>query len=234
MNNGVSFYNASTLIAVIGILVALTSAVFGYQALRPQRREIIEGLRSKRSLIPPGTADVIEVRHNNVVLSDPQIVDYYLSCRGRYDVNTEDFDQKRPIIVEFQKQIVADLTRPPPGKPPAVKYVVKEGKLKVGPDLLAKRQSYVFTLLFDGDPDPQDVKHHLIDTLVTDGGARHKRYTSLTIYSYLTALICCLAGLNFHFGLIGSQANTTAGIVLVMAAFALAILGSVWALKPVE
>ncbi len=220
---GVSLYDSITLgVAIIGLLVGVISAFFAYQALLPYRRNIIEGVDSKNVLLAPDAPGLIEVFYAGERITAPYLLEYRLRCQGRSDIKSEDFDQNRPIVVKFAKPIVADLT-----PLPRIDFMVKHGKLHVGPTLLKRGRSYVFTLLFDGDPLLPTVTDNLSNIRLTNRDSWQRIYRRRSVYAYLAALACVLVGLSLKFGIF-SQPNTAASLVLLASAYGPVFLGLVF------
>jgi len=221
---GVSLYDSITLgVAIIGLLVGVISSFFAYQALLPYRRNIIEGVDSKNVLLTTGAPGLVEVFCAGERITVPYLLEYRLRCQGRSDIKSEDFDQNRPIVVNFAKPIVADLT-----PSPKIGFMVKNGELHVGPTLLKRGGNYVFTLLFDGDPLLPTVTENLSNTRLTNRDSWWHIYQRRSVYAYLAALACILVGLNLKFGIF-SQPNTAASLILLASAYGPVFLGLVFA-----
>jgi hypothetical protein len=213
---GSPLYDTATLvIAVVGLLVAVLSAYFAYLAV-PRRREVHVRVASTDRLLTHVAAGTVEVRFNTTPVADPHVLRLALRCTGRTDVTSGDFDQGRPIVLTFARPVVADLT-----EAPVVPAVHGGDELRVGPGLLRRGTTYLFTLLFDGDPGPPSAIGHLVGAQVRTGTARPTA-SLRAAYAYLGSTAAGGAGTALHLsGAAGTEA--VVGTLLVVAAAALAL-----------
>ncbi len=98
-----------------------------------------------------GIAD-LEIRHDGRQLADPYLLEVTLTARGGRDIPSSAFDQGRSLVFDLGAGIVKVLqVRCSPAsslRPP----VTNEGSaLRVGPELVGRRQTTTISVLVDGD-----------------------------------------------------------------------------------
>jgi hypothetical protein len=157
---GGHFYTSGTFWAGAGVAVAIVFGIAGVWAVlysgNPKRRllysmPVVTPLLNDRPRMPRD----VEVRHAGQLLQSPHVVNIELVSRGRSDIQREAFDGGEPLCLDVGVPIVECLqvTTSPSDRPePLWKH--DGSKLLVGPSLIGKRQSTVFSLLVDG-PSPK-------------------------------------------------------------------------------
>jgi hypothetical protein len=132
----------------------------------------------------------LEVRCDGQVLADPRVLEIGLFNQGRLDIPTTAFDARKPLRLDVGATIVDVLsaaTVPANRAAPAVRF---EGSmLQIGPSLIPKLQTIIFSVLVDGpaprltcvepelvdvevDVRRQDGNHDLVGHLFGRRGAR--------------------------------------------------------------
>ncbi len=87
-------------------------------------------------------------------LTDPYVLEIDLAYRGRKVIKSEDFDKGRPFSIDVGVPIVDLLEMVfDPKEAPSPRVEVEETSLRIGPDLLRKRQAMTFVVLTDGPCD---------------------------------------------------------------------------------
>lgn len=112
----------------------------------------------------------LEVRRGDQILSDPYVLEVTLVNQGRRDIPSSAFDQGRPLTLDVGVPVLDVLkTTSSPGH--GLPSVTVEGTaLKIGPDLISRRQKISFSLLVDGpDPKLRCPPPHPIDIDVREG-----------------------------------------------------------------
>jgi hypothetical protein len=126
-----------------------------------------------------------------------------LVSRSRADIPSSAFDQNRPIIIDTGVSIVAPLPSDDQGSVPHVQY---EGSmLKIGPDLIGKRQEILFTLLADGPTPALSCEAHLVNVTVRQQPSAARAITKIGRI-FLVIVLCELAATFTLIGL-GVKAN---------------------------
>ncbi len=146
----------SALGAVAGVLGTIAIIVVTIWIGRPQRR-LLYWMPVSAPLLNAGQ-DVrgkLTVTRGNEILSEPQLLEIGLLNQGRLDIPTTAFDREKPLRLDVGEQIVEllDVTTVPANR--AVPDVQIDGStLLIGPSLIPKRETVVFSLLIDG-PEPR-------------------------------------------------------------------------------
>jgi len=167
---GGEFYTSGTFWAGAGVAVAIVFGIAGVWAVlrtgNPKRRlfysmPVATPLLNKR----PGMPRDLEVRRAGQLLKFPQVVNIELASKGRSDIQREAFDGGEPLCLDVGVPIVECLqvTTSPSDRPePSWKH--DGSKLLVGPSLIGKRQTTIFSLLIDGpSPELSPPRQSLID-----------------------------------------------------------------------
>ena len=140
----------------------------------------------------PDLSHELKVVYGDKKLDCPHIAQVELTSRGRRDIPREAFDDGNPIRLDVGAPIVECLSSAtsPSDRPDPV-CAIDGSTLLVGPSLIARRQTTVFTLLVDG-PSPQlrNPQQSLIDVrlLPADPGSRPERQR-MRLLAALGALI---------------------------------------------
>ena len=159
----------SALGAVAGVLGTVAIILVTVWIGRPRRR-LLYWMPVSAPLLNAGQ-DVrrrLEVRCGGKILSDPQVLEIGLFNQGRLDIPTTAFDARKPLRLDVGAPIIEVLssaTVPTNRAPPRVH--VDGTTLQIGPSLIPKRQTIIFSILVDG-PAPRltCVEPELVDVEV--------------------------------------------------------------------
>ena len=165
------WYASTDFLTVLGILatvlVGVLTAWISYIVATP-RYQLYYSLPLHTSLLAASTNAArkdIKIFHLDKELQDPHILKVRLISRSRGDIPSSAFDQERPVILDIGIPIVAML--PPDGEVGRLPKIEYDGSaLKVGPDLIGKRQEMVFTVLADGSDAKLSCESHLVNVRV--------------------------------------------------------------------
>lgn len=100
-------------------------------------------------------------------MQDPYILIVRLISRSRRDIPSDIFDQNRPIILDVGVPIIA-LLPSDDNNDPSPKFEYSGSVLKIGPDLIGRRQDMTFTILADGASARLESEAHLINGRVLE------------------------------------------------------------------
>jgi hypothetical protein len=122
----------------------------------------------------PGVERDLEVRHAGRLLTLPYIVNLEISGRGRQDISREAFDGGKPLRMGVGVEIVECLgVVSRPHDRPVPQWGVDGAELWIGPALIGKDQTIVFSLLVNGPvPRLSGPERSLIDVDVRLDDAR--------------------------------------------------------------
>jgi hypothetical protein len=85
------------------------------------------------------------------VIADPYVLEVALNYRGRRVIKSDDFDKGRPFCIDVGVPIIELLEKVfDPEEAPSPSVEVSGTALRIGPDLLRKRQAMTFVILTDG------------------------------------------------------------------------------------
>lgn len=125
-----------------------------WRVANPKRR-LLYGMPVATPLLNAGQ-DVrhgLEVRRGDHILTDPHVLEVTLFNQGRLDIPSSAFDRGRPLTLDVGVPVL-DILKTTTSPDHAVPTIDFDGTaLKIGPDLLGRRQKISFSLLVDG-PDP--------------------------------------------------------------------------------
>lgn len=167
------WYSSNSFLAVAGIAATLLVGGLGVwitYLVGTVRYKLFYSLPVCTSLLaaPSGAARKdIKVTRLGTELQDPYILIVRLLSRSRGDIPSTIFDQNRPIILDVGVPIVA-LLPSDDIKDPLPKFEYEGSMLKIGPDLIGKRQEMVFTILADGESAQLKGEAHLINGRVLE------------------------------------------------------------------
>ncbi|WPO73865.1 hypothetical protein [Streptomyces sp. KN37] len=149
---------------VVAMAVGTLGAWATLRSANPKRRMTYCQLRDTSLLSVLHSDSDIEVRHSNVRLEHPRIVDVEIANTGRRDIPASMFHAGEPISFDLGAPIIAVLSSvsfPFDNRVPAAEIEGQE--IRIGPGLLAKRQRVTFSLLVDGRAHPMTCQHSLVD-----------------------------------------------------------------------
>lgn len=166
------WYTSTGFLTLAGIGATLLAggvgALITYLVSVP-RRQLLYSLQSSTSLLTasPDARKDIKVFHIDKELKDPHVIKVSLTSRSRSDIPSDAFDQDRPIILDVGVPIIARL----PGDAAADSYSAVDFQgtaLRVGPDLITKRQRMNFNVLVDGNNVLLKCEAHLVNVKVRE------------------------------------------------------------------
>lgn len=166
----------------ITALVGLATLVLQYISGRFWRRFLYGVSLSARMLNLPMSRSNLHILWRNKEIDDPYILEISFVYKGGVDVSSSDFDRGRPIIVNVNIPII-DLLEVIVHNEGMPKPQVKAAgtTLKVGPDLLRKRQSLTFVLLVDGPCDHLECENPVANVVAKE--SRHRAQELQVLYS---------------------------------------------------
>ena len=157
---GGQFYTSGTFWAGAGVAAVLLSTVaIVWVTLRvgSLKRRLLYSMPVVTPLLNerPGMPRDVEVRRAGQLLTFPQVVNIELVSRGRRDIPRDAFDGGEPLCLDVGVPIVECLqVKISPTDRPEPLCKIDGAKLLVGPSLISRRQTMVFSLLVDG-PSPK-------------------------------------------------------------------------------
>lgn len=217
------WYSSNSFLAVAGIAATLLVGGLGVwitYLVGTIRYKLFYGLPVCTSLLaaPSGAARKnIKVTHLGTELQDPYILIVRLISRSRGDIPSTVFDQNRPIILDVGAPIVA-LLPSDDIKDPLPKFEYEGSMLKIGPDLIGKRQEMVFTILADGESAQLTSEAHLINGRVLEQPSSKQLRTKARWVSIVFGIIA----VAFYFAAL----NTNGAVSYVLISVTFLIAGS--------
>jgi hypothetical protein len=157
---GSQFYTSGTFWAGAGVAAVLLSTVaIVWVTLRvgSSKRRLLYSMPVVTPLLNerPGMPRDVEVRRAGQLLTFPQVVNVELVSRGQRDIPRDAFDGGEPLCLDVGVPIVECLqVKISPSDRPEPLCKIDGAKLLVGPSLISRRQTMVFSLLVDG-PSPK-------------------------------------------------------------------------------
>jgi len=144
------FYAAASLIAllVIGALTVRATLHAG-----STKRRLTYRLADDTPLLARTTALAegdLEILYQGQRIDQPRVVSMRLESRGRRDIGSDDFDERRPLAIDPGVTIVKRLATEPAPEIPESAIRVEGTRLMLGPCLIRKRQVMSFAFLIDG------------------------------------------------------------------------------------
>jgi hypothetical protein len=174
-------------VAVAGVAVAMLTGWITWWTANPKRRLRYWMLAPIRLLDDPALRDLwpsMEISRGRQISADPHALVVTLVNEGRRDVPSSAFDQGRPVTLDVGVPIL-DVLKMTTSSSHAVPAVTVQGTaLKIGPDLIARRQKNSFWVLVDGPnvtlscPPP-----HPIDNDVRQGEPRANKAIRVTAWT---------------------------------------------------
>ena len=148
------WYSSGTLWAAIGVCVTLLIGVLTLLVMWVPPQRLYYRAPPPTPLLPSGMRGIadLEIRHEGRPLTNPYLLEVMLTARGRRDIPSSAFDQGRPLVFDLGVGIVKVLQvrcSPTTSLAPPVAH---EGRtLRVGPELVGRRQTTTIAVLVDGD-----------------------------------------------------------------------------------
>jgi hypothetical protein len=145
-----------TILTVFLVVFGLAALVLGWLTYRASRnrRELLYSMSPAISLL--GTAlrpahPSLQVLYDGRLLAHPRVIWVRLRARGRNDIRSEDFDQGRPLVLDFHTKIIAVLSVDNgSASGSALKRHVEGTRLEIGPDMIRMGVTLAIAVLVDG------------------------------------------------------------------------------------
>jgi hypothetical protein len=169
------WYVSGTFWTIVGIVVSILLGIGGiiaaFSSANPRRRLYV--YQSSATPLLAIYDRRLEVRYQGEVLGGATVVTVHLSHRGRRDIAASNFAE-RPVELHIGVPIVTEVEHSvAPGKsavpPPPWKYDFAEGKILVGPGLIARTLDLSWTVLVKRHPDPVRAVSPIADVEVREG-----------------------------------------------------------------
>jgi hypothetical protein len=139
------------LIGLIGLVFSAASLVLTYLS-GAFRNRLVYGMTASVQIVDQSAAHPnLHILWCDEEVADPHIVEIGLAYKGHADIKSDFFDKNRPLSFDINAPIIDVLevvTYPEGARVP--KMEAAGVTLKIGPDLLRRRQSWKFVLLVDG------------------------------------------------------------------------------------
>src|SRR5260370_30348486 len=145
-----------TVLTVFLVGFGLAALVLGWLTYRASRnrRDLLYSMSPAISLL--GTAlrpahPSLQVLYDGRPLAHPRVIWVRLRARGRSDIRSEDFDQGRPLVLDFHTKIIAVLSVDSGSASGSVlKRHVEGTRLEIGPDMIRMGVALAIAVLVDG------------------------------------------------------------------------------------
>ncbi len=147
------WYSSGTFWAALGVGVALLVGVPTFLVTWAPRQRLYYRAPPATPLLAPGMRGItdLEIRHGGRRLSDPYLLEVTLTARGRRDIPSSAFDQGRPLVFDLGAGIIKVLqVRCSPASSLAPPVTHEDSTLRVGPELVGRRQTTIISVLVDG------------------------------------------------------------------------------------
>jgi hypothetical protein len=147
------WYASETFWAATAVGVALLIGVPTFLVTWVPRQRLYYWAPPATPLLAPDTRGIadLEIRHGGRQLADPYLLEVTLRARGRRDIPSSAFDQGRPLVFDLGARIVKVLqVRWSPTSSLAPPVAIEGSALKVGPELVGRRQITTISVLVDG------------------------------------------------------------------------------------
>lgn len=147
--NGTILGIAGVALAVFAIIVTILLWRLGApRGLLEYSMPVAEAVVGRR---PQLSGDDFQVKVRGNVAQDPHLVTVRLENNGHKDIRSEDFDQKKPLILKLGASILAVLSSPD-GSDRAFNVEEQTSEIKVCPALIRRGQSMTINVLTEGEP----------------------------------------------------------------------------------
>jgi hypothetical protein len=160
--NSAALWGASGL---AGVLIVGFVTVFVTYRVGGTKRQLTYGITEDTKLlggVKSTDASDLKVLFRDQLLGNPRILRLRLASRGRRDIRTEDFDQSRPLVLNVGIDIIALISAK--SDPEPLPRLELEGRcIKIGPDLIRRRQTVTIAVLADGTSSHLTQNSPLID-----------------------------------------------------------------------
>jgi hypothetical protein len=148
------WYSSGTLWTAMSVGVTLLIGVATLLVTWVPRQRLYYRAPPPTPLLSPGMRDIadLEIRHEGRRLADPHLVEVMLTARGRRDIPSSAFDQGRPLAFDLDARIIEVLqVRCSPTTSLAPPVAHEGSTLRIGPELVGRRQTTIIAVLVDGD-----------------------------------------------------------------------------------
>ena len=144
------------LLTVVGVVVAF---YYGRLMLDPPKRRLRWSyeMDSLFANVHSSVRDTLEIRALGQRLRNPHLVTLIIRNDGRQDVNSEMYDQNRPLRFRISGKVatVFDLQDGPPHA------AVHGNTIELGPELLRAGERWVLRVIADGEPSVELIENYL-------------------------------------------------------------------------
>lgn len=200
---GVPFNIATITISILALVVAILAARYGRAALFPAKRELRIYWMPPAPLVGSNDSRVVSVlvEIDNRVLKAPYLTHVEIHVGGRHDIKSSDFDQNKPILLNFGTPVALAAS-----SSFLAEALASEGdRIIVTPSLLRRGTQHSFDVVTEAAPTVVTASEHLIDTKVTTLQApsreeywqkEQRRWAALSIACAL--MTAALIALNFY------------------------------------
>ncbi|MEV8318406.1 hypothetical protein AB0Q95_30025 [Streptomyces sp. NPDC059900] len=181
-----SWYASATLWAALAVFGGLTTGFFaGWATLRAAnpKRQLDYWMSAKTNLLKAadGAGSSLEVHHAGGTLTDPHVLQIKMINKGRRDISSDHYDGGLPIRLDVGVQIVELLKlASEPSSLHLPTGTIDGTALKIGPSLIAKRQTITSSVLVDGSGPEITCRASLQDVDVREGRDHARRQTAVT------------------------------------------------------
>lgn len=234
---GGQFYTNGTFWAGAGVvagIVGTVAVILVTLRVGSSKRRLLYSMPVVTPLLNdrPGMPRDVEVRRAGQLLTYPQVVNIELVSRGRRDISRDDFDGGEPLRLDVGVPIVECLqTKISPSDRSEPLCKVDGSKLFVGPSLIGRRQTMVYSLLVDGQsPKLSRPQQSLIDVDLRprDTVSEQRRRAAGYLVLAGVGVSVVFGALAFSAGSLACSSDTSAGIafgvlVVISVAFAISV-----------
>jgi hypothetical protein len=157
--------STEAIIGLLAVLVAIPAALYARRALSPPKRQLDISVLQISPILTTAH-DKLTVDYAGRRVDAPHVCNIRLQSTGKYAVSSAQFDSKRPIVLDFDVNIIENLgieSIPAGQAPPDVR--ISGTELHIHPSVIAPGQTVDLSLLTEGRPTPK-ISYHLIDTKV--------------------------------------------------------------------
>src|SRR5215475_5184817 len=146
------WYTSGTFWTIVSIAVALIIGIATFLVTwAPRQRLLYDAARVTPLLTAAADVQNLKVLHRGHAVSRPHLMQINLTSKGRRDIPSSAFDRGRPLAFDVGARIVEVLqTVCEPASSPTPRVTYEGMTLRLGPELIGRRQTIVISLLVDG------------------------------------------------------------------------------------
>ena len=151
------FFSSPAVLGWLGVVVGVaTLAVIVAQFyIGASRRVLTYSLVSDAALISLGAREKagpdLQVTLGDSPLNDPHVVSIQIEYKGRRDIREDDFQGRKPLVVDVGAPILKHLNPSPVHETiPSISILGDKKVVEIGPDLITSGQLITIDLLTDG------------------------------------------------------------------------------------